>query len=53
MPAKILTTSDFQNSMFNKTYEKLALKLYPPSNQVIDPTPPSTGQTRFNPTNNN
>jgi len=53
MPAKILSTSDFQNSMFSKTYEKLALKVYSPSNQVIDPTPPSIGQTRFNPTNNN
>lgn len=53
MPAKIITTSDFQNSMFSGTYEKLALKLYSPSNQVINPTPPSTGQARFNPTNNN
>ena len=53
MPAKILSTTDFRNSMFNGTYEKLALNLSSLPNQVIDPTPPSTGQLRFNPTNPN
>lgn len=48
MPAKILTTKEIRNSMFNGTYEKLALNLSLPSNQTIA-TPPSTGQARSTP----
>mgnify|MGYP003633461107 CR=1 FL=1 len=49
MPAKILSTKELMDSLFIGTYEKLALKLSLPSNQTIDPTPPSTGQARFIP----